>query len=768
MYEQTHVDRTCAETFLQDTLQHHASGPTPLARHQPLSSFVQAMKASLGLAMVQKFFCWIQVASVSVDSLEDLMVSIKQAFAALDRHSTCGTYLWSISLGYDELSFESVTLLWQDLRAQVTSVDFRDDFEVVDCGPVITCTDGDDRSDLWPLSKEQLSERLQREIQPGHTPSNETLEALESVLQSHPELPMAHFLHFYCSVVAGEREAAVDALHQYLDHSFDAGSILQYAAIITAILHYSFGDCEMSRAATDEAVRVAQQSQDTSSVAFALGWLALVDGQPNANEVSGLHSVARQELIHRCVKRASECSLRSLAAGANMVLSQVCQTTAFHSNVWEFLSNALTDEVATDGSSGLDRPTQMANVHSGEDAFGVLTRQRMVAAGLWDAAGHQPMSKLSTKTVLQAQNQRNKLAIHDIGIAIQNFARSSLFGSTAQYDSNSNSGHHDIQPQLQESYNLTSEASNRCAYALALKKLIGLRQLFHLPVKGALLHEIGLHLHEWAVRRGELSNAESLATLLSNRLCPSLPNYEQIKLDVGSQNALRLARQGHWDRAKTLLHNLVSQCEKESRSFEQAKLLLQLGGVMLESDPGFTPALPSILECLDLTESCNFNGLRAAALTLLGQVHLRMKNPTRAIAVIESALPTLLQHEHIWLQGDAYLALAKCHLQAAHRESVSRSMSGHLSVAALHLSRSSELFQLCEDCVRLREVYYLQARLLESMNAIEQRDDAANRFVAVSQHLLHAKVRQCDMADSLQSVDLRELADQSLKSIQVA
>ena len=50
---------------------------------------------------------------------------------------------------------------------------------------------------------------------------------------------------------------------------------MQYAAILLAQTYHRFGYTRLSLQATEEAIRVAQQSGDGECVAFANGWLAL-------------------------------------------------------------------------------------------------------------------------------------------------------------------------------------------------------------------------------------------------------------------------------------------------------------------------------------------------------------------------------------------------------------------------------------------------------------------------------------------------------------
>jgi tetratricopeptide (TPR) repeat protein len=271
--------------------------------------------------------------------------------------------------------------------------------------------------------------------------------------------------------------------------------------------------------------------------------------------------------------------------------------------------------------------------------------------------------------------------------------------------------------------------------------------LFGLPVQGIFLNEIAILRHEWAVRRGEFRLAESLSSEMMCHLSPRMPSYGETMMDVRSQIAWRLSRQSRFAEALSLLRQLISECRNQANAIARyGRLLLQQSWILLESNPsGFCRALEPLLECVTISDARDMNGLHAAALSLLGQVHLRMKNPVRAIAVIEAALPTLLQHEHVWWQGEACLTLSKSQLSRAKKHSGQIRTAGtspvdyrYLRLAAKGLERSEALFRLCEDCLRLRETYYLQARVFDSLNRVGSRNAAAENFVTMSRHLQKA------------------------------
>ena len=121
-----------------------------------------------------------------------------------------------------------------------------------------------------------------------------------------------------------------------------------------------------------------------------------------------------------------------------------------------------------------------------------------------------------------------------------------------------------------------------------------------------------------------------------------------------------------------------------------------------------------------------------------------MKNPNRAIALIQASLPSLLQQEHVWFPGQAFLTLAKSRLQfakgldkgdATKNPTLIRLLKGTIK----DLEQSKNFFRKCQDCVKLQEVHYLEARVLHSIPGEQKRRDrAAQSFLDLSKHLAKA------------------------------
>jgi len=267
-----------------------------------------------------------------------------------------------------------------------------------------------------------------------------------------------------------------------------------------------------------------------------------------------------------------------------------------------------------------------------------------------------------------------------------------------------------------------------------------------------ILQHLALIFHEWAVHRGDTDDAMALQTMLDSYLHPGLYNRDQLYADIRMQKYVFYCRTKNWEKAKQIGTSLVQYCKRKGFLNNEARILIQMGISELETDrKQCTTALSPLLEALAVCEKWEMHGLHAAAMSILARVFLRLQNPKRAIAIIEGTMPTLLQREHIWFQAEAYLSLAKAHLKlTTNSAAVAETPSGtsttgganntggvpnpgaverHFRRALRGLNKSMHLFEDCQDRHRLREVYYLQARIHSLLRNTAKRDAMSEKFI---------------------------------------
>ena len=71
-------------------------------------------------------------------------------------------------------------------------------------------------------------------------------------------------------------------------------------------------------------------------------------------------------------------------------------------------------------------------------------------------------------------------------------------------------------------------------------------------------------------------------------------------------------------------------------------------------------ALPHVLSALSLCEAFSMDGFRDYALTMLAELQLRLGAPEQAVALLDEAMPRLLEHAPSVLQANAQHTLGVC------------------------------------------------------------------------------------------------------------
>mmetsp|Transcript_1972 Transcript_1972/g.3737 ORF Transcript_1972/g.3737 Transcript_1972/m.3737 type:complete len:574 (+) Transcript_1972:2884-4605(+) len=512
-------------------------------------------------------------------------------------------------------------------------------------------------------------------------------------------------------------------------------------------------------------------------------------------------------MLHRCQTRATERGLTSLAAGASLELARrlahrrqrggesgddTMDECVSSSSAWMSIQSAgripsMAGSSSTTirgqgvsavsaGAGGVARaPTDIYNM-SNTDALSILGRQNIATAGLWESTGHMSLASLSSCAALYGAGGSNLGGGKEMtsDMATMNRVLTSFTngpGLDVWMRDNTNGG----------------EQANGKTYATILNNLISLSEGKHNNNNSERIVSSAVSsttLHEWSVRSYDLSIARGLHTLLANHaIFPSssssgggdgaaLPAVEASLVFLTQSTHLFLQCE-EYDRAKVMARRACWLASKHSLVFHLGWQLLQLALIDLDASTSSSScapssnnlssverALPPLLECLHLTEQYSMDPLRAIALATLSKVFLCMGRYRKARAILQAAMPLVMQHGHVWFQGEGFLTLAKCYLAeaaACAREEeegsgivVGSSSSGkrkrqqqqqhdstslELRETALsQLKKAAFHFTQIEDVRRLRQVYYLQARVCHSLpNAKKkQRDEAAKMFAQLS------------------------------------
>ena len=621
---------------------------------------------------------WTQVlrtSAESIDSLLDLSSSFQKAIedGVIDGSSQAGILVRSTCLALDDMLFDRLGSLWKRYHDEISDL-----------------IEGSSH-----LESNQQSQHSMESLRLPCVALDETglTECIQNLYLN--DSPESHFLAFLHYLSEGERVGALHSLHQFVDTAMIAerkkeydtskrrGNVLGHAAVLLASVHAKFGEGALHKLATEEALRVAQQSGDAASIAFAMGLL-----------YESSSGGAPHDVLQQCTTRAAAAKAQSLATSAYLALAKELLSKGNIQGAWREWMQSTNEKPADSMSVWTDRPAKLTT-----DTSRAQSQQLITEVEMWETLGFYGMSSLLAKIGLKSDN-------------IGPMERTQLISKTVQASM----------------YGPKSRSHNSiCRYQRALDMLVTL----NLNQKDFLQ---ALVMHEWAIRLGNFLDAHVLLAFLQSYVNPRMPNYVQARIQVCSQHALLLSRQGRFDNAKMVLNDVLDICKKENLTNERVITLLQLAISELNASPGvFTGALKPLLECMELTTKLSMDSLNATTLSLMAQIHLRLSKPNKALPILKAVLPTLRQQGHVWYFAEAHFTIAKCHLALA-KDNGRRDAS--LKEAIQSLKTACDIFVDCNDLQRLKAIFYLQAQVYNSFpDKVVNRDKASKMFMNLTTYV---------------------------------
>ncbi len=577
---------------------------------------------------------------------------------------------------------------------------------------------------------------------------------------------------------------------------YKESNVMEYAAVLLAQMHYRFGFSRLSLQATEEAVRVAQQSGDDECVSFANGWLALTSSSigvggrvkksihatvgglpsnnvwdqlgsrgyrplvPSANNYIGRSTLEEEVMLQHCQTRACQRGLTSLSIGTSLELarrmmyrrdadgqlwSDESELLPSSTLAWNRIQRSSTGPSTSFANSNPNTGTRMLSNQTGGTALALgqvhtdignmtasevirtLGRQAMAESGLWDSTGHSSFASLSSCRA--------------------------LYGFWSD----------DALRRVLSSFSHGPYKEGSSLYADSLERIASMSD--ETPTSEWILSSSAF-VHEWSVRTYDISMARMFQNLIANHAAfafNSLPSVETTLMLLTKSTHLCL-QQEDYEGAKAAARQACWLSSRHALFFHLGLYLLQLSLIDLEastsSPSNFEIALSPLLECLHLSEQYVMDPLRAMALSSLARVFLRMGRIFKARALLNAAIPLLMQHGHVWFQAEASLTLAKCFLAELPSRKAKASATQLRRNALVQLEKAATLFGKVDDVDRLKQVYYLQSRIYHHFpNEQKKRDEAAENFFRLNkmkQHKLTGS-KQWEAMQGILITDVKEM-----------
>uniref|UniRef100_A0AAR2M5J7 Anaphase-promoting complex subunit 5 n=1 Tax=Pygocentrus nattereri TaxID=42514 RepID=A0AAR2M5J7_PYGNA len=178
--------------------------------------------------------------------------------------------------------------------------------------------------------------------------------------------------------------------------------------------------------------------------------------------------------------------------------------------------------------------------------------------------------------------------------------------------------------------------------------------------------------------------------------------------------------------ASRVLQRVQQLSEKNKNTEMIIRVMLATADLHWDSS-GFATALPLLLQALALARQHNLQSLESETVLHLAFTQLMLGVPEQALALVQDVLECVLAHGSVLDKARALLLAARCQAALAATLCVET-----LGEAALYFSQLN-----CKQ--RLREVYYLQARLHHSLGNVSERNKSALLFRLLNQELPQSK-----------------------------
>uniref|UniRef100_A0AAX7VJK9 Anaphase-promoting complex subunit 5 n=1 Tax=Astatotilapia calliptera TaxID=8154 RepID=A0AAX7VJK9_ASTCA len=264
-----------------------------------------------------------EMADGELKDMEYFFSTLPTPFTAFDteayKTSVVGLFMRHMLLAYNKLSFSQVYKLYKSLQHYYHSHYAKPmDGQVSDNTP-----------SRGPLSQKQAEYFLARQAYLLKNDENKALkpaalqEELNNMLKFNPDFAEAHYLNYLNSMRVQDIFLSAHSLLHYFDRLILSGNdgksngdegygrSLRYAALNLASLHCRFGHYQQADLALQEAIRIAQESNDHVCLQHCLSWLYTLE-QMKGSDSTVLTEDSVKMAAHFCLPYLASLGIQSL------------------------------------------------------------------------------------------------------------------------------------------------------------------------------------------------------------------------------------------------------------------------------------------------------------------------------------------------------------------------------------------------------------------------------------------------------------------------
>ncbi|XP_033900255.1 anaphase-promoting complex subunit 5-like [Acipenser ruthenus] len=622
--------------------------------------------------------------------------------------SVVGLFMRHMVLAYNKLSFSQVYKLYTALQQYYQSYERKDspaaepaedtDMELTNTEELggkmekeeLDLEPSDDEvSTRGPLSQKQAEYFLAQQAYLLKNDENKALDPaalqkeLNNMLKFNPDFAEAHYLSYLNSMRVQDIFNSTDSLLHYFDRLIlpggdsksngdeGCGRSLRYAALNLAALHCRFGHYQQAELALQEAIRIAQESNDHVCLQHCLSWLYLLEQMKGSDSTLTEHAV--KMAVHFCLPYLASLGIQSLvqqgAVGgktANKLMDALKDTDLLH---WK---------------------------HSLSELIDISIAQK---TAIWRMYGK------STMALQQAQVLLSMNSLEPVNLGVQQ-NNSEAFAVALCH--------------------LSELHAEQGLFAAASEILKHLRERFPPHSQHAKLWMLCDQKIQFdrAMNDGKYHMADSLVVGIA-----ALSKTEGLY-----RKALVLKARNQTTEAYKILQRLLLYCEKIKGTEMTIRVMLSLAELHWSSSC-HAVALPLLLRSLAVSREYHLQYLASECILHLAFSQLMLGIPEQALNILHMAIEPILAHGALLDKGRAMLLVAKCQIVTASSEPSKQQKTQALEVAVQNLEEAGTYFTKVDCKERVRDIYYLQARLYHSLGKTAERNKCAMLFRQHNQEL---------------------------------
>ncbi|CAK6950394.1 anaphase-promoting complex subunit 5 [Scomber scombrus] len=667
-----------------------------------------------------------EMADGELKDMEYFFSTLPTPFTAFDseayKTSVVGLFMRHMLLAYNKLSFSQVYKLYKslqhyyhshyakptdglvglpalaaddsdmDLTSTEDTVGDRIEREEVDTQLHESELRNDNTPSRGPLSQKQAEYFLARQAYLLKNDENKALKPallqkeLNNMLKFNPDFAEAHYLNYLNSMRVQDMFLSAHSLLHYFDRLILSGNegksngdegygrSLRYAALNLASLHCRFGHYRQADLALQEAIRIAQESNDHVCLQHCLSWLYTLE-QMKGSDSTVLTEDSVKMAAHFCLPYLASLGIQSL------VQQGTTQGKTAHK-----LMDALKDTDILHWKHSLSELIEISLAQT---------------TSIWRMYGK------STMALQQAQLLLNMSSLEPVNFGVQQNNTEAFSVALCH---------------------LAELHAEQGLYGAVSEILQHLKEQFPPHTQHAklwMLCDLKIQF-ERHMNEGKYHLAEQLVTAIS-----ALNKTEGLYRKAQVLKALNRSTEAY-----SVLQRLQVHCEKTKCTEMVIRVMLSTAQLHWESS-GFSTALPLLLQALALARQHHLQSLASETIIHLAFTQLMLGVPEQALGVLHEAIEPVLAHGAVMDKGRALLLTARCQMAVAGFKPNGQGQADlRLVVLAVDsLNEAADYFSKLSCKERLRDVHYLQAQLHHALGQTSQCNKSAMLFRLLDQEL---------------------------------